>query len=177
MFKDDILTITIVNNTKSAMPWNAFGYNQGLQNDPGVSVAVAESSLQQANRQSAQTFFDVKQIKVRTNNDQQLSNPITFTHSDATGQKMQVPIIPADYVDVMNSIPRFVVIPDPGIVITGKDSFSGTINANSRMEVIIKLKKASKKSNFITSLINIFAPGTKILVTGPINPGASIVIK
>lgn len=177
MFKGDILTITIVNNTKTSMPWNAFGYNQGLQNDPGVSVSVAESSLQQANRQSAQTFYDIKQIKVRTNDNSQLNNPITFTHSDATGQKVQVPIVPADYVDVMNSIPRFVRIDDPEIVITGKDAFSGVINANSRMEVIIKLKKAPKKSNFMSSLISFFSPGSKISITGPINSGAIIVIK
>lgn len=176
MFKDDILTITIVNNTKTAMPWNAFGYNQGLQNSSGVSVIVAESSLQQANRQSAQTFFDVKQIKIRTNNDEQLNNPITFAHSDATGKNMSVVIVPGDYVDIMSSIPRFIVINDPGIIITGKDSFSGTINANSRMEVIIKLKKAAKKSNFINSLINLFAPGSKISITGPVKSGGKIVI-
>lgn len=176
MFKDDILTITIVNNTKTAMTWNAFGYNQGLQNSPGVSVIVAESSLQQANRQSAQTFFDVKQIKIRTNDNNQLDNPITFAHSDATGQNTSVQIVPSDYVDIMNSIPRFVRIDDPGIIITGKDSFSGVINANSRMEVIIKLKKAAKKSNFINSLINLFAPGSKISITGPVKSGGKIVI-
>jgi hypothetical protein len=165
MFKNDTLTITIVNNTKTALPWAAFGYNQGLQSGPGVSVNVAESSLMQATRQSAQAYFDVKEIKIRTNNNEQLSNPITLQHSDATGKYVQVSFNPVDYVDVINSIPNFVVIRDPELTITGKDGITGVINANSRMDVIIKVKQATKKSNFIKSIIDVFAPGTNLTLT------------
>ena len=169
MFKNDTLTITIVNNTKQALPWAAFGYNQGLQSGTGVSVNVAESSLMQANRQSAQSLYDVKEIKIRTNNNEQLSNPITIQHSDATGKLVQMVFNPIDYVDVINSIPHFVVIRNPELTITGKDGITGVINANSKMDVIIKLKKTTKKSNFIKSFIDLFAPGTKLLVTKVIN--------
>jgi hypothetical protein len=149
---NDTLSITIINNTTTAQPWVAFSYNKGTQNVPGVFVSVSESSLQQSNRQSATVPFKVQSIKIKTQTEPQLSNPITIQVTDATGKLQQASLMPLDYYEPTNGIKNLVKINNPDITISGQVGLSGVINAGQTMNVIIQLKKTSGFSNFLNGI-------------------------
>lgn len=155
MFKNNTLSITITNQTTQTQPWVAFGYNKGVQNVPGVMVSVSESSLQESDRQSASIPFKVQSIKIRTQNNAQLSMPIQIITSDATGQKQQYSLMPADYLEPDSKIPNLVKINNPNIIISSQVQLQGVIQAGQTMTVAITIKKQSAFSNFIS---NIFSP-------------------
>jgi len=154
MFNNNTLSITVINNTTTAKPWVAFGYNKGVQNGPGVIVSVSESSLQESNRQSASIPFKVESIKIKTQNDAQLANPITIQASDATGKVQQVQLMPLDYYEPESNIKNLVKINNPGIVISSQVALSGVINAGQTMNISIKIKKTSPFSGFIGGVAN-----------------------
>lgn len=154
MFSNDTLSITIINNTTAAKPWVAFGFNKGLQNVPGVIVSVSESSLQQATTESASIPFKVQSIKIKTQTDAQLGNPITIQTSDATGQLEQSIFTPLDYYDVDTKVPNLVKINNPNIIISGQVALNGVIAAGQTMNIILKLQKQSGFSNFIKSIFS-----------------------
>lgn len=160
MFKSNIFSITIVNNTTQAQPWVAFGYNQGTQNVPGVIVSVSESSLEQSTKQSASIPFKIKSIKVKTQNSNQLSNPITIAVIDATGKRFQSVLTPMDYYEPDTKIPNLIKVISPNIIIDSRTSLSGVINANQTMNITIELQNTSKFSNFITGIFKNFKSKT-----------------
>lgn len=154
MFKNDTLSITIVNNTTLAQPWVAFGYNKGVQKVPGVIVSVSESSLQEANRQSASIPFKIQSIKIKTQTDTQLANPIAITTNDATGQSHQYSIAPIDYYEPDNKIQNLVKINNPNIIISGQVELSGVINSGQTMNIVVQIQKQSGFSNFLNGIFN-----------------------
>lgn len=154
MFKNDTLSITIVNNTTSTQPWVAFGYNKGVQNVRGVIVSVSESSLQESDRQSASIPFKVQSIKIKTQTDSQLANPIVIATNDATGSAIQYTINPIDYYEPYNKIQNLIKINNPNIVISGQVELSGVIHSGQTMNIVIQIKKKSPFSNFLNSIFN-----------------------
>ena len=152
MFKSNILSITVINNTTKANNWVAFGYNKGVQNAPGISVSVSESSLEESNRQSASIPFKIESIKVRTQSERQLANPILIQTSDATGKLVQANVTPMDYYEPTTNIQNLVKINNPNITISGQVSLSGIINAGQTMNITITIKKQSGFSNFISGI-------------------------
>lgn len=153
MFKSNIFSITITNSETTALPWVAFGYNEGLTNVPGVSVSVPQTSLQQSTRQSASIPFLIKSIKIRTQSQAQLNNPIQIKTVDATGKLNSVALVPMNYYDVMTSIPYMVKVYDPQILIDSRVSLTGTINARETMYITVEISKKSGFSNFVNTAI------------------------
>lgn len=154
MFKNNILTITVVNNTTLPRQWVAFGYNKGLQNVPGVVVSVSQSSLEESNKESAQIPFKIKSIKIKTKTESQLNNPISIQTSDATGYSKQYSLNPIDYYEPENKIPNLVKINNPNIIISGQVGFQGIINALETMTITIEQYKQNSFSGFISGIVN-----------------------
>jgi len=152
MFANNTLSITVINNTTQGQPWVAFSYNKGTQNIPGVMVSVSQSSLQESDRQSASIPFKVESIKIKTQTQAQLANPIAIQTSDATGKVQKVQLFPLDYYEPTSNIQNLVKINNPNIVISGQVGLSGVINAGQTMTINIEVKKQSGFSNFLNGI-------------------------
>lgn len=153
MFKNNILSITVINNTTSVKPWVLFGSNQGSYNLPGIIVSVSESSLEQVNTESTQIPYKVESIKIKTISSVQLNMPIGIQTSDATGQFLEYKINPIDYLEPDSTIINSIKINNPNIIISGSVSFQGAINAGETMNIIIKIKSNTSFSNFLSNAI------------------------
>lgn len=163
---DSYLTITINNPTNSPGKWVAFSYDEGLKSSPGISVGVSQSSLAQATRESADHPFVVTEIKVHTSSDAQMLNPITIRNKEYTGPSDEQQFTPADFEDPNYKTPNFIKITDPKIKIKGQTALEGTINAKSKMTLILEIKPETKISSFIDSVLSLFKPGTKMTISG-----------
>lgn len=157
------ITINIKNTTSHLKTWYAFGYNQSLQNEPGVLVTVSESSLQQSTRESSTQPFIVKKIKIKTDSAHQLNQPISIVTSKSTGGYYQQMFTPSNYQDVLYSIPNLVSIYNPKLNVFGNTFLWGTINPNESMNIVLLLKAKQSFGYFISTIFsNIFGKRIKI---------------
>jgi hypothetical protein len=172
---DNTLSIKITNTNPEAKPWTAFGFNEGAQNQSGVLVSIAQSSLQQATRESANIPFVIDEIKIKSFDPTNLDNAIIIHYKDSTGKLFNAQFTPSEYLDPTQHIQNLVVVQRPNIEISGNIALQGTINGNSSITILLDITKKKFISSFINSAISIFT-ASHIKISQKLPAGTRIIL-
>lgn len=173
---NSVLSIKITNTNPEQKPWTAFGFNEGGQNQAGVLVSIAQSSLAQATRESANIPFIIDEIKIKSADQSNLDNTIIIHYKDSTGKLFNAQFTPSAYLDPSQHIQTLVVIQRPNIEISGNIALKGIINGNSSITILLDITKKKLISSFIGTALSIFT-ASHIKISQQLPSGTQLILK
>lgn len=158
MWRTNVINVKVQNTGASADSWTAFGFNAGTTSPSqgaAVTVTSSPSSMGFALRESQQQPYITKRARIKVTNTDQFNNPITIT-GQVMGELKSYQLELWNYAGPSRGIGQIIDIPLPEFVIDGSISLSGTIEANTTMNIVIEydyLKRPGYSSPRKTSML------------------------
>lgn len=119
----------------------------------GVTVSTNTMQLSKFITRVQANPMHVKSIKISTNKEEQLLNPIIMSYTDAFGQQQSAQIIPETYKSSFQHNPNMVEIPNVDALLDVNSTITMVVNPKTMVTFTLKVEQLFKnKRNFYNFL-------------------------